>query len=186
MIWRSYVIDPNWPQQDCWLEVSLHPEGPATGQLDQGFLGPKANAELLPKFDVALHASHAALPMVTLKILSYTNVTLTLAGPPCSWGIWVRGPYTKKTECNCQTKKLKSGTKKNWPTDRRPQYNLKLNLRHCPENYRPVLSSEWAPYMRNKESNCHSKKCNIWSPAPKGARHQDEPSVAIYWTWTGT
>jgi hypothetical protein len=22
---------------DCWLEVSLHPEGPATGQLDQRF-----------------------------------------------------------------------------------------------------------------------------------------------------
>jgi hypothetical protein len=22
---------------DCWLEVSLHPEGFATGQLDQGF-----------------------------------------------------------------------------------------------------------------------------------------------------
>jgi hypothetical protein len=22
---------------DCWLEVSLHLEGPATGQLDQGF-----------------------------------------------------------------------------------------------------------------------------------------------------
>jgi hypothetical protein len=22
---------------DCWIEVSLHPEGPATSQLDQGF-----------------------------------------------------------------------------------------------------------------------------------------------------
>jgi hypothetical protein len=58
---------------DCWLEVSLHPEGPATGQLDQGFsvvfLGPTANAELVPKFHVALHASHAALPMITPKNL---------------------------------------------------------------------------------------------------------------------
>jgi hypothetical protein len=40
------------------------------------FLGHRANAELVPKFHVALHASHAALPMVTLKILPYTNVTL--------------------------------------------------------------------------------------------------------------
>jgi hypothetical protein len=32
------------------------------------FLGPRENAELVPKFHVALHASHAALPMVTLKI----------------------------------------------------------------------------------------------------------------------
>jgi hypothetical protein len=24
---------------DCWLEISLHPEGPETGQLDQGFRG---------------------------------------------------------------------------------------------------------------------------------------------------
>jgi hypothetical protein len=29
------------------------------------FLGPRSNAELVPKFHVALHASHAALPMVT-------------------------------------------------------------------------------------------------------------------------
>jgi hypothetical protein len=39
------------------------------------FLGPRANAELLPKFHVALHASHAALPLVTLKISPYANVT---------------------------------------------------------------------------------------------------------------
>jgi hypothetical protein len=41
------------------------------------FLGPRANAELLPNFHVALHDSHAALPMVTLNISLYTNVTLT-------------------------------------------------------------------------------------------------------------
>jgi hypothetical protein len=32
------------------------------------FLGPRANAELVLKFHVALHASHTALPMVTPKI----------------------------------------------------------------------------------------------------------------------
>jgi hypothetical protein len=42
------------------------------------FLDPRANAELVPKFHVALHASHAALLMVTLKMSPYTNVTLTL------------------------------------------------------------------------------------------------------------
>jgi hypothetical protein len=31
------------------------------------FLDPRANAELVPKFHVALHASLAALPMVTSK-----------------------------------------------------------------------------------------------------------------------
>jgi hypothetical protein len=80
----------------------------------------------------------------------------------------VRGPYTEKTENNCQTKKLKSrngphwgpDTKTNWPTDRRSQYNLKLNLRHCTVNYRPIISSERAPYMKIEESNCHSKKCS--------------------------
>jgi hypothetical protein len=38
----------------------------------------RTNAELVPKFHVALHASHAALPMVTLKISPCINVTLTL------------------------------------------------------------------------------------------------------------
>jgi hypothetical protein len=42
------------------------------------FLGSRANAELVPEFHVALHASHAALPMVTLKISPHANVTLTL------------------------------------------------------------------------------------------------------------
>jgi hypothetical protein len=75
-------------------------------------------------------------------------------------------------------------TNTNWPTDHRSQCNLKLNSCQCTANYRPILSSERAPYMRNKESNCHSNKCNIWSLVPKGARHQDEladwPSVVMW------
>jgi hypothetical protein len=65
-------------------------------------------------------------------------------------------------------------TKTDWPTDRRSQCNLKLNLHYCTSIYRTVLSSERPPYMKYKESNCHSNKCNIWTPAPRGARHQDE------------
>jgi hypothetical protein len=41
------------------------------------FLGLIANAELVPQFHVALHASHAALSMAILQISPYTNVTLT-------------------------------------------------------------------------------------------------------------
>jgi hypothetical protein len=58
-----------------------------------GFPWSQNKCELVPKFHVALHASHAALPMVTLKILPYINMAfdfLLWAGPPCSWGIWVR------------------------------------------------------------------------------------------------
>jgi hypothetical protein len=50
---------------------------PTRSKFSVVFLGPTANAELVPKFHIALHASHAALPMVTLQIAPYTNVTLT-------------------------------------------------------------------------------------------------------------
>jgi hypothetical protein len=40
---------------------------PARSGFSVVFLAPRANAELVPKFHVALHTSHAALPMVTLK-----------------------------------------------------------------------------------------------------------------------
>jgi hypothetical protein len=56
---------------DCWLEVSLHSEDPATGQLDQGFPWVSSILEqmlsLYPEFHVALRASHAALPLVTSR-----------------------------------------------------------------------------------------------------------------------
>jgi hypothetical protein len=64
------------------------------------FLGLGTTAQLVPKFHAALHASHAALPMVALNISPYINVTLTfdfgLDRP--FLGIWVREPYTEKTK----------------------------------------------------------------------------------------
>jgi hypothetical protein len=38
--------------------------------------------------------------------------------------------------------------------------------------------------MKDKESNCHSNKCNFWSLAPKGAGHQDELAIDRNVTWT--
>jgi hypothetical protein len=38
---------------------------PTRARFSVVFLGPRANAQLVPKFYVVLHASHAALPMVT-------------------------------------------------------------------------------------------------------------------------
>jgi hypothetical protein len=56
---------------DCWLEVSLHPEGPATAQVDQGFPWFSTILEQMlswyPEFHFALRASLAALPLVTSK-----------------------------------------------------------------------------------------------------------------------
>jgi hypothetical protein len=42
------------------------------------FLGPRANSEFVPKLQVALHALHVALPMVTKKF--YLNVPLLDVG----------------------------------------------------------------------------------------------------------
>jgi hypothetical protein len=121
--------------------------------------------------------------MVTLEMSPCTNVTLTfnfdngldhLVHGGYGWGSPTPGYEPHWRPC----------TNTNWSTDRRSQCDLKLSLRYCTANYRPVLSSERAPYMRNKESNSHSNKCNIWSLAPKGARHQHEladwPSVIMW------
>jgi len=51
---------------DGWLEVSVHQEGPAAGQLYQSFpwfyLGPRANAETVSKIHFALCTSYAEPP----------------------------------------------------------------------------------------------------------------------------
>jgi hypothetical protein len=46
------------------------------------FLGPRANAELVPKFHVALHASHAALPMLTPKFRPKVAPHINIKIPP--------------------------------------------------------------------------------------------------------
>jgi hypothetical protein len=60
---------------DCWLEVGMHPAGPPTGQLDQDFcavlLGPTANAELVPKFCVAVDAISRSSSHVNVNIKKF-------------------------------------------------------------------------------------------------------------------
>jgi hypothetical protein len=68
---------------DCWLEVSFHPEGPTTDQLDQGFPWFSSALEQMlswhPNFHFALLASHAALQMLTPKFRP--NVALLMLTP---------------------------------------------------------------------------------------------------------
>jgi hypothetical protein len=54
---------------DCWLQFASGRscDRPSRSRFSVVFLGPRANVELVPKFHVALHAFHAALPTVTLK-----------------------------------------------------------------------------------------------------------------------
>jgi hypothetical protein len=49
---------------DCWLEVSC----------SRKVLRQADSIKLVPKFHVARHASHAALPMVEMEISHCTNV----------------------------------------------------------------------------------------------------------------
>jgi hypothetical protein len=58
---------------DCWLEVGTYREGKSCDRTTGSrftvvFLGSIANAELVPKFHVVLHASHAAIPILTSKL----------------------------------------------------------------------------------------------------------------------
>jgi hypothetical protein len=53
---------------------------PTRSRFSVGFLGPRANAELVPKFHVALHASHAALPVLSKfrpKVAPHINILIS-------------------------------------------------------------------------------------------------------------
>jgi hypothetical protein len=78
------------------------------------FFGPRANAELVLKFHFAFHALHATLPMVTLNISPYTNVTLAfdfdfaLYHPVHGGYGWGR-PTWRRKKVTVKQRKLKSG-----------------------------------------------------------------------------
>jgi hypothetical protein len=92
------------------------------------FLGHRANAELVPKFHVKLHASHAAFPMATLTISPYTNVTLTSGRITLFVGDLGEGERKKViVKQRNQNLVMAPSTKTNWPTDCQSQCNLKLN-----------------------------------------------------------
>jgi hypothetical protein len=77
--WLNLPYAGRWiPCQELVVWSPQLQDRPTRSKFSVVLLGPRANAEFVPKFHVALNASLAALPMVTLKILPYTNVTLTL------------------------------------------------------------------------------------------------------------
>jgi hypothetical protein len=93
------------------------------------FLGPRANAELVPKFHVALHASYAALLMVTLKISAYTNVTLTFdfdfgLDHPVDGGYGWGRPTWRRKKVIVKQRELKSGHGPHWGGGGRHQKKL--------------------------------------------------------------
>jgi hypothetical protein len=56
---------------DCWTEVSVHLKALRPANSIKVFLGRRANSELVPKFHVALHAAHAARPILTLEFKNF-------------------------------------------------------------------------------------------------------------------
>jgi hypothetical protein len=47
-------------------------------------------------------------------------------------------------------------------------FDFSTSTRHSTANCRPVISLEREPYMKNKQSNCHSNNCNIYHLLQKG------------------
>jgi hypothetical protein len=89
---------------DCWLEVSKHLGGPVTGQLDKGFPWIssvlRANAELVPKFHVALQAYHAA---ETSKFRPRQQHMLPSLGLVCEFGVLIECSGTLLNFSPCST-----------------------------------------------------------------------------------
>jgi hypothetical protein len=126
----------------------LHPEGPATGHLNQGFLWfslfpEQMLTELVPKFHIALHGAHAALPMVTLKMSPYTTLTL-------GWITLFRGDMgegslyqeDRKQSSNKEIKIWSGGPAPRWTGRQTVGRNITWNWTaslHCKLQTRPLV-----------------------------------------------
>jgi hypothetical protein len=75
-------------------------------------------------------------------------------------------------EINCQTKKLKSGHGTNWLTDRRSQYNLKLNLRITLQIKEQSSRQRGRPTITNPQlsKNSQRTKGENWVLVPDGCQ----------------
>lgn len=62
--WTYCHVGTNVRLPDSWLQVSLHPDDPATGQLNKVLRCHIANVKLAHKFHVELHSLHAALQVL--------------------------------------------------------------------------------------------------------------------------
>jgi hypothetical protein len=78
---------------------------PTRSRFSVVFLEPRANAELVPKFHVALHASHAALPIVPSKfrpnIAPNFSSNLTTKQPSQRHKKKVHLTHTRRTSGHC-------------------------------------------------------------------------------------
>jgi hypothetical protein len=98
---------------DCCLEVSLHPEGPVTSQLDQGFPWFQSKCWVGTRIPRCTSCFPCSPPNGNIeKISPCTNVTLIFNFDfelvhPVRGGYGWGGPIPKRRS-NCQTKKLKS------------------------------------------------------------------------------
>jgi hypothetical protein len=105
---NSQSACPSWCPAPIWSSFASGRccDRPTRSRFSVVFLGPRANAELVPKFHVSLYASHAALAVVTLNISPYTSVTLTFdRGMWVGWGgglaLRVGGVSDETVVCGC-------------------------------------------------------------------------------------
>jgi hypothetical protein len=143
----------------CWLEVSLHPEGPATGQLDHGFPWSQSKCWVGTQIPRCTACFPCSPPNGNIKNFALHQRDYDIGLDHPVYGGYGWGSPTPRRPSNCQTKRLKSG-----PAPRRTGRQTVGHI--VTWNWTCVIALQITDpssrqKMKNKESNCHSEKCNI-------------------------